>query len=113
LRDSLIGQPEDAVYEERIRLGELTNAEINRKREQEAESIVETLKPMVNDIRLNNIFSDMMILNAALLVDKTKEPEIAAKVEALAEAQRERRTFNYVGPLPPYNFVNIRLDSEE
>ena len=109
LRDSLVGQPLDAVYEERFRLGELIDAEINRKREQQAESIVETLKPVVADIRLNNIFTDTMILNAAFLVDKSQEPALAAKVEALAENQGGRETFNYIGPLPPYNFVNIRL----
>lgn len=109
LRDSLVGQPLDAVYEKRIRLGELTDAEINRKREQQAESLVESLKPVVVDIRVNNIFTDMMILNAAFLVDKSQEPALSAKVEEIAEAQRGRETFNYIGPLPPYNFVNIRL----
>lgn len=109
VRDRLVGQPLDAVYEERIHLGELTDAEINRKREQQAESIVETLKPVVADTRVNNIFTDMMILNAAFLVDKSQEPALAAKVEALAENQGGRETFNYIGPLPPYNFVNIHL----
>jgi hypothetical protein len=109
LRDSLIGQPADAAHEERIHLGELTDAAINRKREQQAERIVETLKPLVVDIRLNNIFSDMMILNAAFLVDKAQEPALGAKVEALGESQGGRQTYNYIGPLPPYNFVNIRV----
>lgn len=113
LRDSLVGQPPDAAYEERIQLGELTDAAINRKREQQAESIVETLKPLVADMRLNNIFADMMILNAAFLVDKSQEPALGAKVEALAESNGGRQTYNYIGPLPPYNFVNIRLQQEE
>jgi len=54
-----------------------------------------------------------MLLNAAFLVDKSQEQAFDATVQALREAQGERQIFQYVGPLPPYNFVDIELRWEE
>ena len=55
----------------------------------------------------------MMLLNAAFLVDRSQEPAFDARVHGLAQAQAGRLIFQYVGPLPPYNFVDIELQWEE
>ena len=57
--------------------------------------------------RTNKITSDRMVLNAAFLVDAAKEPDVDAVVRELSEDLSERLMFKYVGPVPPYNFVNI------
>jgi hypothetical protein len=62
---------------------------------------------------LNDNLGDMMLLNAAFLVDKTQEQAFDAQVQTLGAAQAGRLIFQYVGPLPPYNFVDIRLQWEE
>jgi hypothetical protein len=113
LRDSLAGQPPEATRDGRIRLGELVAAALQRKSEAEAAALLEALKPLAVETRVNNNLGDMMLLNAAFLVDKSQEQAFDAKVQALGEAQAGRQIFQYVGPLPPYNFVDIRLRWEE
>jgi Gas vesicle synthesis protein GvpL/GvpF len=62
---------------------------------------------------VNKNLSDMMLLNAAFRVDKSQEQAFDARVQALGEAQAGRQIFQYVGPLPPYNFVDLRVRWEE
>jgi hypothetical protein len=49
----------------------------------------------------------MMILNAAFLVEKAREPEFDAAIQALDAEMNNLMTFKYIGPLPPFNFVDL------
>jgi hypothetical protein len=48
-----------------------------------------------------------MFLNAAFLVDKGREKEFDNRVDELERSYGDRVKFKYVGPVPPFNFVNI------
>jgi hypothetical protein len=113
LRDSLAGQPPEATQYERIQLGERVAAAIQRKSEAEAASLLDALEPLAVETRVNDNQTDMMLLNAAFLVDKSQEQAFDATVQALGEGQVGRQIFQYLGPLPPYNFVDLRLQWEE
>jgi hypothetical protein len=113
LRDSLAGQPPEATQYERIQLGERVAAALQRKSEAEAASLLDALEPLAVETRVNENQTDMMLLNAAFLVDKSQEQAFDATVQALGAAQAGHQIFQYVGPLPPYNFVDIRLQWEE
>jgi hypothetical protein len=113
LRNSIAGQPADAMQQERIRLGELTAAAIERKSQQEAQAILDALQPLVAETQVNDNLTDMMLLNAAILVDKRGIPAVDEKVGELSQAAGDRMIFQYVGPLPPYDFVSIRIQAEE
>ena len=113
LRDSLAGQSPEATHYERIQLGEMIAAAIQRKSEAEAASLLDALEPLAVETRVNDNLSDMMLLNAAFLVDKSQEQAFDARVQALGEAQTGRQIFRYLGPLPPYTFVDIRVHWEE
>src|SRR2546423_631646 len=65
------------------------------------------------ETRVNENQIDLMLLNAAFLVDKSQEQAFDATVQALGEGQAGRQIFQYVGPLPPYNFVDLELRWEE
>jgi Gas vesicle synthesis protein GvpL/GvpF len=113
LRDSLAGQPPEATQYERIRLGERVAAALQRKSEAEAAWLLDALAPLAVETRVNKNLGDMMLLNAAFLVDRSQEQAFDATVQALGAAQAGRQIFQYVGPLPPYNFVDVRLRWEE
>jgi hypothetical protein len=113
LRDSIAGQSPEATHYERVQLGELTAASIQRKSEAEAASLLEALQPLAVETRVNENQTDMMLLNAAFLVDKTRIEEFDATVQDLGEAQAGRMIFQYVGPLPPYSFVDVRVRWED
>jgi Gas vesicle synthesis protein GvpL/GvpF len=113
LRDSLANQPPEATQYERIQLGERVAAALQRKSEAEAAALLEALEPLAVATRVNENQTDMMLLNAAFLVDKSQEQAFDATVHALGAAQAGRQIFQYVGPLPPYNFVDLRVHWEE
>ena len=112
LRDHLAGRPPDSAYYERIQLGELTNAAIGDKRERDAEAVLDRLSPLAVDLHMNGLLTDMMIVNASFLVDRDRIQAFDAEVQQLGELHAERLVFQYVGPLPPYSFVNINVSWE-
>jgi hypothetical protein len=109
LRNRLAGLPADTAYYDRIDLGQRTEAAIAAKSSQEAEKLLRALEPLAVETRVNESRADLMILNAAFLVDRQREPEFDAAVQELGEAESERLTFRYVGPLPPHNFVDVSV----
>ncbi|MBI4317316.1 MAG: GvpL/GvpF family gas vesicle protein [Chloroflexi bacterium] len=113
LRDNIAGRSPDETHYQRIQLGQLTEEAIIRKRDAEAEAILEAVRPLAVQTRVNKILTDIMILNAAFLVERAHEKEFDATVNALDEAQAGRSIFKYAGPLPPYNFVNIVVHWQE
>ncbi len=113
LRDAIGGQPPENTHYERIQLGQLVEEAMLRKRDEEADAILEPLRPLAVETKVNKILTDTMVLNAAFLVDRSQEPAFDAQVNSLEAAWSGRLLFKYAGPLPPYNFVNIVVHWEE
>ncbi len=107
LRDSLSGRTPEESYYDRIRLGEMVEAAMQDKRNVDSEAILERLRPFTYKTRLNQLITDRMILNAAFLVNHESEPDFDQAVQKLDADMGKRMMFKYVGPVPPYNFVNI------
>lgn len=113
LRDQIVGTTPEQTYDIRIQLGELTNAAIERTREQDAAAILDALSPLAMDTRTNEVITDMMVLNAAFLVDKANVQAFASKVNTLNQSYGGRMSLQYAGPLPPYSFVSVAVHWEE
>jgi hypothetical protein len=112
LRDMVAFLPEDAAYGEKITLGQLTEAEIELKSNWEADGVLDVLSQYAVEVLLSPNLSDTMLLNAGFLVERSREAEFDAAVAAIAEAQAGRLVLHYVGPLPPYSFVNLAFQAE-
>jgi len=113
LRNSLSGKSPEATHFDRIRLGEMVKEALNRKRAREATRILQPLRRVAHSIRENEALGDRMVVNAAFLVDRSKEPEFDRVVSKLDEEFGERLVLKYIGLAPPYNFVNIVVDWKE
>lgn len=107
LRDSLMGRPAEETYYERIKLGELIESAMAQKRDADSKHILDCVRPFIYDMRLNKVITDRMVLNAAFLVEREKEPAFDHAVQQLDAEMGKRLMFKYVGTVPPYNFVNI------
>jgi hypothetical protein len=97
----------------KVELGKLVEAALKRKKDGEAEEFVTALSTSAFDYKLNNTVGDEMFINASFLVSKGREKAFDNIMEELGEAYKDRIRFLYVGPLPPYNFVNITIYQEE
>jgi Gas vesicle synthesis protein GvpL/GvpF len=90
-----------------MRLGEMVDVSMRKKREEDTERILAQLRPLAGDHKLNQVLVDRMILNAAFLVDGEREREFDRALQQLDDEMGQRLLLKYVGPVPPYNFVSI------
>lgn len=97
----------------KIEAGKLVEDALVRKKEKGQELIVDTLRRIAFDYKLNKTICDEMFMNAAFLVDKGREKEFDNIMDDLSEKYKERIKFMYAGPLPIFNFVNIVIYPEE
>ena len=95
----------------KIALGQLTEAEIEMKSTWEADAILDLLDPIAVEVQVNPNMGDTMLLNASFLVERVREGEFDRAVEAVGEAQQQRLVFSYVGPLPPYSFIDLAFEA--
>jgi hypothetical protein len=74
----------------------------------DAQTLVETLRPLATAVREMRPIGERMILNAAFLVEREQEAAFDAKMRSLA-ARFELLTLQYTGPWAPYHFADILL----
>jgi hypothetical protein len=113
LRDRIEGQPERTPQIERVRLGEMVKEALDRKRERQAVRILEPLRPLAAEVVENPVVLDRMILNAAFLVSAEQDSDFDRAVRELDAQLAPRVVLRHVGPVPPYNFVNITVSWDE
>ena len=93
--------------EEKKATKEAIKSALEQKKVVEGEKLLGPLRGIAHDFRLNKTYGDDMIMNAAFLVDKGWEKEFDNRVDELATRYGDRMKFIYIGPAPPYNFINI------
>jgi len=97
----------------KIEIGAMVKEALEKKKEKEAQDIVDVLKRTFVDHRLTKTICDEMFMNAAFLVDKGREKEFDNIMDELRREYKDRIKFMYAGPLPVFNFVNIVIYPEE
>lgn len=111
LRKQLKGKGSQNV-QVKINIGQLVKKELDQKKEKQAEEIVDRLRRMSYEYKLNKTIGDEMFMNAAFLVDKGREKEFDNTMDDLCDEYEDRMKFMYAGPLPVFNFVNILIYPE-
>jgi len=91
----------------KVALGKAVKEVLDKKKADEAWRILNKFKRTYADVKENDLFGDSIFLNAAFLIDRIREKEFDFLVEDLVKKHEDRMTFKYVGPAPPFNFVNI------
>jgi len=97
----------------KIEAGKMVEQALQKRKEQEAEKIVDALRRTAFDHKLNKTIGDEMFINAAFLVSKGREKEFDNIMDDLGDRYQDRMKFMYAGPLPVFNFVNIVIYPEE
>ena len=112
LKEEITGNAQASTYFARMQLGRLIESELEDAANGYVVDIHESLKPVAVASRSNKPIGDRMIMNAAYLVDRSKEGEFDEAVKSLSRKYEDLLSFKYTGPWPPYNFVNIKLRLE-
>ena len=107
LRDRLAGLSAEETHYERINLGKMVEDALAERKIETADWIVDELTPHALEVKRNDVYGDTMVLNASFLIDKAHEPAFDTAVEAVDARLNGTVTVKYVGPLPPFNFVDL------
>ena len=111
--DDCLRQSVSNGVQAKMEVGKMVEKALEKKKEKEAERIVDALRRTSSDYKLNKTISNEMFVNAAFLVDKGREKEFDNIMDDLGEEHKDRVKFMYTGPLPVFNFVNIVIYPEE
>ena len=113
LKEKIVPLPPEKTYYQRMEIGEMVKAALQKEKEIYKKKILDTLSPLAVEVKTNNTYGDRMIVNAAFLVEKSQEAEFDEKVNELGAKYTNKIKFKYVGTVPPFNFVNLVIKTEE
>ncbi len=113
LKEKTAGLPSDKTYYQRMEIGRMVEAALQKEKEIYKGDILNTLSPLAVEVKTTDTYYELMIINAAFLVEEHREAEFDQDVEGLADKYVEKVRFKYVGTLPAFNFVNLLIRTEE
>ncbi len=108
IKEALLSERnEQRKYAGKVKIGQLVQKALEEKKKREAEELLEALRPLSLECKENRVYGDMNLVNAAFLVTKERESEFDHKMQELEKAYGERKKLKYIGPVAPYNFVEV------
>jgi hypothetical protein len=109
LREKVRAVSMPAGYYDRIQLGELVAAEVERRRQSDTQHALELLGPLAVDSRQEQVTLPRNAYKLAFLVERGSQDDFTSAVNRLAADQADDIDIRYVGPLPPYSFAEADL----
>lgn len=106
LRDAYATVPS---VENGIALGEAVAASLADRRADDARRVVDALASSVLEVRANEVAGELDAFSLALLVDRGQVDDVSAAVERASAELSPPLHFTLVGPLPPYDFVDLAV----
>ncbi len=113
LKEAVISKPPEQTYYQRMEIGKMVEQALEKEKEIYKEEILDILRLLAEDIKINNTYGERMIINAAFLVKEEKEAEFDQKVNKFSDRYDDKIKFKYVGTLPPFNFINLVIETGE
>ena len=96
-----------------VEAGHIIEEALQKKKEVEAEEVVTTFRKTVVAYKHNKTTGEAMFMNTAFLLNKGREVEFDNVMTDLGERFKERSDFYYTGPLPIFNFIDLRILPEK
>ncbi len=108
IKEALLNEKnEQKKYAGRIKIGQLVQKALEEKKKREAEELLADLKPLSLDCKEMVIYGDMNLISAAFLITREQESAFDLKMQEMEKAYGTRKQLKYVGPVVPYNFVEV------
>lgn len=93
-----------------VKAGQMVERVASEWKTKYAQAIYKTLAKSSVEAQQNNLTGTKNLLNASFLIAWDDEKKFQEEVYGLDETYRGKLNFKYVGPLPPYNFVRVKLE---
>ncbi|MEU6744008.1 GvpL/GvpF family gas vesicle protein [Streptosporangium sandarakinum] len=112
LREEVRGQPEEATWDARIRLGQMIGEAVAAKRDADTQELVEAVAPLCVAVSVREPTHEQDAAHVAVLVDEERQDEFDEALDDLGDRWAGRIDLRLLGPLAPYDFV-VAPRSEE
>ncbi len=113
LKEKLAKLDPDKAHYQLMKIGEMVEKALVKENSSFSDNIISMLTPLSEEVKINDKFGERMILNAAFLIKDENEAEFDKAILAFDEQYGNLLSFKYVGSLPPYNFVNLVINTQE
>jgi len=110
LKNKLSKTPAQISLNQQVELGHMVEEALMAKKEACRFGVMKPLSKIACEIKESELYGNQMFVNDNFLIEKSRQEEFDAKVNALAESYGSGVLFKYIGPIPPYNFVEIIVD---
>jgi hypothetical protein len=110
-KERIAGLPPEKTRGPLMEIGRRVEAALHQEREIHKEEILQALTALSCDVKVSDNYGELMILKAAFLVERRREKEFDRTVNDLADKYAGKIRFKYVGTLPPFNFVNLVIET--
>jgi len=105
LRERVHGVPEEASYQDRMRLGELVVGAIEERARREGSQLHEALSAQAAASVARQSTDPEQVLDSAFLVPRDRLHEFEHAVDQLGDELAGTVRFRLIGPVAPYDFV--------
>jgi Gas vesicle synthesis protein GvpL/GvpF len=105
LREQLIDRDPATRRPLELRLGELVNAAVEAKRAADTQAVIDAVEPVAVSVSIRPPTDEEDAAHVAMLVERSKEPDLEGLLGALAEDWQGRAAVRLLGPMAPYDFV--------
>ena len=113
LKARISAAPPEQAQDMLIQAGKLVERMTQQWKVKYTKQIYNSLKELSVDARLNDPIDIKNILNASFLVDKSNERKFDSRVYELDSRYGDKVKLKFVGPFPPYSFVNLKIEEVE
>jgi len=110
-RDQLFGGGRQPSEDDKIELGRLFDRILRDDRAELTQAVVESLAPLCAEIKENPPRGESGVMNLACLVASDGQEQFERGIFEAAGCFDDSFSFDYSGPWPPYNFVEVHLQT--
>lgn len=111
LKVQIAGRTPEETVAERIAVGQLVHAALQRRRTETAVQVLAQLQDLADDVLVNPVMDDSMVANLALLLPEERREALDVRLDILDEMYRSQLNIRCVGPLPPYSFASLDVQA--
>jgi len=112
LKEKVASLPSEKTYFKKAEIGEMVEAALQKEKEIYKKDILNTLSALAAEVKSISSYYELMIINAAFLVEKYKEAEFDQKVNEIEAKYSSKLKLKYIGKVPPFNFVNLVIETK-
>lgn len=108
-RDRVFDGKHEPSRDEKIDLGQTFERILDQEREKCTKMVERAIEPYCKEIKQNKCRNEKEVMRLSCLIEKGTKKDFESAVDEASKPFDDNFVFEYTGPFPPYNFIEIHL----